>query len=365
MQEGIEVRMVHILLVILKFIGIVLASILGLILFLLLIVLFGPIGYRAKGRAQSEEIFLEGKVSWLGFVLRGKVLYQNGKLHWYFRIFGILLASNEEEFLQKKGERSRKKEAGKKKKEQKKRKSKKEEPKRIESKKEEKKAEVKAEDEKRIEEKLAETKQEEPKQIEVKPEKPKQIEEKPLGKDSLVPEKQPEKETISEKQEKKSFARKLLEKGKSFFEKWKRKLSLIPEKIEKLKMSWDKKMDKLKAVKEFWNDEVTKEVKKRLIATGKKLLLHILPRKWKGRIEFGLEDPYVMGQILMVCGILMPIYEDKLEIKPDFEEEKLSGSFSLKGHIIPGYLLFQCLSLLLNKNIRITYKKGKKLLGGN
>lgn len=310
MQEGIEVRMVHILLVILKFIGIVLASILGLILFLLLIVLFGPIGYRAKGRAQSEEIFLEGKASWLGFVLRGKVLYQNGKLHWYFRIFGILLASNEEEFLQKKEERAGKKEAGKKKKEQKKREAQKEEPKRIESKKEE--------------QKKAEVKPEEQKQIEVKPEK-----------------------------------------GKSFFEKWKRKLSLIPEKIEKLKMSWDKKMDKLKAVKEFWNDEVTKEVKKRLIVTGKKLLLHILPRKWKGRIEFGLEDPYVMGQILMVCGILMPIYEDKLEIKPDFEEEKLSGSFSLKGHIIPGYLLFQCLSLLLNKKIRITYKKGKKLLGGN
>lgn len=325
MQEGIEVRMVHILLVILKFIGIVLASILGLILFLLLIVLFGPIGYRAKGRAQSEEIFLEGKASWLGFVLRGKVLYQNGKLHWYFRIFGILLASNEEEFLQKKEERARKKEAGKKKKEQKKREVQKEEPKRIESKKEEpKKAEVKPEDGKRTEEKPAEPKQEEQKQIEVKPEK-----------------------------------------GKSFFEKWKRKLSLIPEKIEKIKMSWDKKMDKLKEVKEFWNDEVTKEVKKRLIATGKKLLLHILPRKWKGRIEFGLEDPYVMGQILMVCGILMPIYEDKLEIKPDFEEEKLSGSFSLKGHIIPGYLLFQCLSLLLNKKIRITYKKGKKLLGGN
>lgn len=351
MQEGIEVRMVHILLVILKFIGIVLASILGLILFLLLIVLFGPIGYRAKGRAQSEEIFLEGKASWLGFVLRGKVLYQNGKLHWYFRIFGILLASNEEEFLQKKEERAGKKEAGKKKKEQKKREAQKEEPKRIESKKEEpKKAEVKPEEQK---------------QIEVKPEKPKQIEEKPLGKDSFVTEKQPEKESLSEKQENKSFVRKLLEKGKSFFEKWKRKLSLIPEKIEKIKMSWDKKMDKLKEVKEFWNDEVTKEVKKRLIATGKKLLLHILPRKWKGRIEFGLEDPYVMGQILMVCGILMPIYEDKLEIKPDFEEEKLSGSFSLKGHIIPGYLLFQCLSLLLNKKIRITYKKGKKLLGGN
>jgi hypothetical protein len=62
--------------------------------------------------------------------------------------------------------------------------------------------------------------------------------------------------------------------------------------------------------------------------------------------------------------MLMPLYQEHLTVQPDFEEPKLCGSVSLKGRIIPGYLLIKAGILVLNKKIRNTIKEGKKLIGG-
>ena len=103
--------MVNILLGILKVIGILLAVVVGLILLMIMIVLLGPICYRASGRYREDKAVSAG-VSWLGFVLRANADYQEkAGLLWGVRLFGILIASNDEEFIRKKEEKRRRKEA--------------------------------------------------------------------------------------------------------------------------------------------------------------------------------------------------------------------------------------------------------------
>ena len=93
--------MLHILLVILRVIGIVFVAVLGLLLFLFLILMLGPIRYRVTGQAE-DKVDIEGNISWLFFVLRCKINYTSEKgLLWYVRILGFLFASNEETSVEK------------------------------------------------------------------------------------------------------------------------------------------------------------------------------------------------------------------------------------------------------------------------
>lgn len=339
----------HILLVIFKFIGILLASILGLILFLVLLVLLAPFGYSAKGEAGKGKTYFQGKLSWLFAVVLCKVVYSENGLNWYIRIFGIPVAGNDDKFQQKKAKKLAKKaekakKSGKKKKTKevsnaKKTDKKAEEPKALEKKPEQVKVDV------------LEAKQPE-KMMQPKPEQtePKVIE-----------------EIISEA-EAKSFTDKLRglwKKLTGFLKSIRQKILAIPNKIRQITDSLEEKKEKIDQILVFWREEATQDAKDVLIRDGKKMLLHILPGKFRGEIEFGLEDPYVMGQILAVLGMLMPLYQDKLKVQPDFEEQKFVGRFSLKGRIIPGYLVYKGLVLLLNKNIRKTIKEGKQLIGGN
>lgn len=340
--------MVHILLGIVKVIGIVLVAVLGLLLFLFLIVLFGPIGYGAEGRAEETKA-VEGRVSWLWFLIRCKVRYdsQNG-VWWNLRILGIPLFSSEKQS---------KKEAAKKKKCASEQTSSKE-------KRDEKPKEISIEEkEESPKETLTKEKKESPKETSAE-------EKKEVAQESIAKETQ-EVPAVS-------AAKENAKKGKTLKNSqpiWKRmagkikklgkKIKSIPKKIQGLSDKGRQIVERFQEIRDYFLGECNKEVIKDILAVLKKMVRHILPRKFRGRVEFGLEDPYVMGQVLALLGMLMPLYQDKLEVYPDFEEEKLKGDFSCKGRIIPGYLLFYVLKLLLNKEVRRVIKEGKALIGGN
>lgn len=82
--------MLHILLFILKIIGILLLSVMGIFILLILMILLVPIRYVAKG-----EFYQEGKVrlkvSWLLSILTLLLTYENGKVNSYIRILGFTL----------------------------------------------------------------------------------------------------------------------------------------------------------------------------------------------------------------------------------------------------------------------------------
>ena len=355
--------MVNILLGILKGIGILLAVVLILILLVIGVVLLGPIGYRFSGKYREEKVF-SASISWLGFVLRAKADYeQENGLQWAVRLFGILIASNDEEFIRKKEEKKRLKAS---------------------------KTQVEMDDkpnqdysvgknpkEVSIEEPIVNENPSVPKEPAVN-ENPSVPEEPAVNENMSVPEEPAVNENMSVPEEpivKKKMSVILREKTEQIRNKIKQiiqTLKSIPDKIKKWVAGIRTKIDNLKAKivrilewKEFFLGERNREGFLHIWKNIKKMIRHILPRKLEGKIEFGLEDPYVMGQVLTVLGIFYPVYQDKFTIIPDFENPGFAGDGSLKGRIIPGYLLLRILIAICNREVIRIIKEGKNLIGGN
>lgn len=80
--------MLHILLLILKIIGIIFAVILGILVLLVCIVVFVPVRYevRAGCTGNPADIKAKGRVTWLFRLIRADVCYKEKKLKWRVRI---------------------------------------------------------------------------------------------------------------------------------------------------------------------------------------------------------------------------------------------------------------------------------------
>ena len=72
--------MLHILFLILKIIGIILAVLLGLVLLLICIVLFVPVRYKANVQKAGEEIVGRVRVSWLSHGVTVTLDYRDKKM---------------------------------------------------------------------------------------------------------------------------------------------------------------------------------------------------------------------------------------------------------------------------------------------
>ncbi len=350
--------MMNILLGILKIIGILLAVLLGLLLLVFLILCFGPIGYGGKGTWQEEKQ-VGGYISWLGFVLRVRADYcMEAGLTWCIRLFGIIIASNAEEFIEKKEEKRRKKEV------RKALKAKKKEKKTVESHKP------------RVEETVVTRQPDEKREdsFETK-DKVKEIKKDVPSRNSL--ENGESKETVTtafepEPKEKKSFVSSIkdvfsgiLEKGRSLLTKFKKfveKIKAIPLKVKGMMTALREKIDLVLEIKEFIFGEKNRPGFHHVLKNGKKMVCHILPVKISGEVTFGVEDPYTMGQILTILGIFYPVYQDKFTLHPDFENSVFQGNAELKGRIIPGYLLWRVLVIIGSREVRRIIKEGRQLL---
>ena len=82
--------MLHIILLILKIIGIILLSVLGLLLLGIICILFVPVRYKGTGNWSQEK---HGKVvvSWLLHILSIHITYDNGESDIKYKLFGIRL----------------------------------------------------------------------------------------------------------------------------------------------------------------------------------------------------------------------------------------------------------------------------------
>lgn len=352
--------MVHILLTVLKIIGILLAVVFLLLLFLVLLGLLGPICYRAKGQYE-EERFLKVSVSWLGVVLRCHAYWQEQKLRWQIRVFGFLIASNDPKVKKKKEKKRQKKDV-------------KESSKTTKEKEElplEEPNGFEAEEPFKTDPASLGTMEESPEE-EVS-EKQASFEEEKDSKESKIFKEIPD--PIQEKEQKmeespkngNSVLEEMGQKFHSFRRKMKSriaKIKAIPQKIKKRIQSIQAIIQKIEEYKEFFFGETNRPAFAHIWQNLKKMLRHILPVRLKGDITFGLEDPYRMGQLLTVLAVFYPLYEDKFTLHPDFEQPGFSGHFFLRGRVIPGYLLFRLLVILSRKDARRVLKEGRKQIGG-
>lgn len=115
-------------------------------------------------------------------------------------------------------------------------------------------------------------------------------------------------------------------------------------------------IEKKEKVIEFLNHEIHRNAFTKTRDEGIRLFRFLKPRRLRGRIRYGFEDPYITGKVLAGAGMLYPFYGGMLVIEPDFEEKIFEGEFYIKGCVRGIYAAIVFLNLILNKDMRTTYK---------
>ena len=283
---------------ILKWLGILLLVILGLVLAVLLAVLFVPIRYEAEGSFKGEPA-AKGRVSWLWRLFSCQVVY-DGEAEVSLRIFGV--------------KTGRKKEAA-----------------------------DGAEE--------APVSGSQPGEECPAPEMPETCErtsaEKLESDAAKAAPEQPgaETETGKKRQKKKRIRQNPFQKIKVTFQRICGKLKTAEEKWQKLR--------------DFLEKEENKNTFRLLKRQVIRLFRHILPGKVSGKVRFGFEDPYTTGRILTYISPFYGWYGRKIQVIPVFDEQVLEGEISLKGRIRIATLLFIGFQVWRDKNFRTLLKRWK------
>ena len=152
---------------------------------------------------------------------------------------------------------------------------------------------------------------------------------------------QEEQENASE-QEKKSITDKI--------ESIKNKVQDIIQKIKDIISKIQDGKLKVEHYIELWNREETQTTFNRAKKKFGRMIKAILPRKWKLTGEIGFSNPATTGQLMGALGAMYPILGNKVQVVPNFENEVMNIEGSVKGHIRLGNLLYQVVSLLLNRH---------------
>ncbi len=384
--------MIHILLMILKIIGVVLLVILGLIFTAVLLILFVPVRYWAdvsfNGRPDGEAA-----VSWLLHLVRIQVSYHehadvSGRVLW-FKLFDVRLWSPEDEkeddsesepetvfaepekaLVQSKNDfEVRNTEV----------------PVLTETENEQQETPLetvveasKAEEKKAAEDEKtnvqAESEEDElvvhateliPKSNESSPDSV--LSEDTLEKssndrfkESVEDEEGSEKAKIRFSVKIKEKLARLIKKVQTFWT-WLREL---PEKFQKLADGISKKKISLEktwnSISMFWHDEQNQKAFRLIWKRTKKLVRYVLPRKLKGRIHFGFDDPYDTGQVLAAVSPFYGLYTRTLTLEPDFTGTALDGELHFKGRIALWYPLWTAARLFISKDFRRLLKFFRK-----
>ncbi len=352
---------------ILKIIGIILLCILALLLVLLLLALFCPAVYRIKGEKQ-DKLLLHARISWLFPLIYGNIKYE-GKLSCILYLLGIPVydvlgeKSPKGKKTEKDGKKEKKKQKGKRKEDNaaKKRKG---------SQGAEKKKDNNSEnninnirDIEDVENAGRQNQEEQSREaysdivrqktvMEEKNEEPRKV--------NIL--ENPEMADKHHEEEKPSIFQKLIQPIKEFFQKVKLFFQKIFEKVRNIKYTILNMKEKLENLKEtvYWYKEVLeREESKRAITKGKQQLLkflnHVKPKKVKGNVLFGFEDPGTTGEVLGFISMFYPLFGNHITVTPDFERTIFQGDFYIKGRIRAFNLLRFGWSIFFDKDIKNLY----------
>lgn len=318
--------MVHVLLIILKVLGITLLILLGLVLLLVILALAAPFCYSLEGEYYGDPKAV-GRVRWLCFVLDFKGVYGNSKFLYYLKSFGFTISTNDEAD----------------------------------------KHYHKGLDDETEEETDTVAEDREAMSVPVK-----------LVEDDFN---DYMKETQTPAQ-RKSLLQKIDDKVRQAVE-WITTIPMrihykiseilsrildflanITENINKLIKKRDDILEKYAEVRQFLGEEETKKALRDCKKYFLKSWRHVRPRRFHGVVHFGMEDPAETGKVLGAVAMLFPVYRDRLVIAPDFEQKILEGEFYARGRIQIGFFMLLGIQMVLNRNLLGRIQKVRNIVGG-
>ncbi len=366
--------MLHIILTILKIIGIILAVLLGFLLVVVLLVLFVPIGYSAELDNQ-KNLLVKANAWWLFHALSISFFYEKVKESLDIDVEQSIASNAKVLEEDKKSPVIKVKILGisiidtSRKKEEKKEDVIYKEDLNTSDKKEEKEQKEIVFNETVLEDKSTELVTQELKKEPVLEEtlpktsndKIEETKEKSSEKLDVSEEKENKKEKIKkEKKKEEELKKEKVEKQKNS-EKQKFSFLIIKEKIQNIKQTIRNLLGKIELIKAFFQNEENKQGIGKIFSSIKNILKQLLPRQMKGNITFGMADPCATGQALGVLAVFYPYYGKSVFIEPDFSRQVLEGNLYLKGHIRIVTLCFIAIKLVLNANFRKLIKNVLKL----
>ena len=351
--------MLHILLLILKIAGIILAAILGILILALLIVLFVPFCYQgaAKWDGGQRDLRAQGRISWLlglvelRFVLRDGNASVKGRIAWK-KLGGARAKGRESEPEAVEEEKP-------------------EEERPVKDESRDRQKEEKHEEEREKDQQGAEKAEEAPEAVPAPAKAAAQAEkaheegheahgEKGLERGSRI-----EKDAAHDEKEGAQADR-----GHSKLRRTAEKICRhFRQIIKKIKCTFKKICDKINLITEkkeqiaaFLSNETHKKafdvVKKECI----RLLGSVLPRQFSLSARFGFEDPYHTGQLLAGIAVLYPFLPGDVRVEPDFEERIFRGKAVLRGRLYVASLVFAAFQVLRRRAVRETYRDIRGLL---
>ena len=129
----------------------------------------------------------------------------------------------------------------------------------------------------------------------------------------------------------------------------KNKLDAVNAKIEAVKTKYARFM-------KFWKMGCTVKTRKYLKKYFPQLLKHIGPRKIKGHVRYGFDEPATTGQITGYLSLLPFMYHKNFFPEPDFYNKVLEGEVSIRGRLQIGYIIRPAFKLHLWKTIKMARK---------
>ena len=118
--------------------------------------------------------------------------------------------------------------------------------------------------------------------------------------------------------------------------------------------------EKLSSLKAFVTAQEFREALLLALQKAMRLIRHILPGRITGKVVFGLQDPADTGMVLAVVSPFFPVYGEKIQVIPDFQEKRLDFSLTFRGRVYGCMLLYVALRLLLDHNVQIIIRKIRK-----
>lgn len=357
--------MIHVILMILKIIGIILLCILGLLLFIFLSVLFVPARYRVSASYYGKPKAV-ARATWFLHLLSVSMVFENNKVRYKFKIAGFSLKDSEKDSQ----ESDFRKDDKKNKHEKKQQKTKDKPAKKTEgvsqirdlAQSDEQKSLLPAEKQKELLKKEHEQGNSESKH-ELAKNMPNDSEQRTLKK-TQEPEvlcnkirdntkttnielkkknlqepkehAQPQRHRRKKKQLEsvwnriKQFLKKCFDKIRGFYQKIMQFLRSALQKLSDTKVSLQEKYEK---VVTFINDEENHILYGFLKEQIVLVIKHIRPSKYRIYARIGSEEPDILGKILALSAIVTSVLNIKAEIEPAFGETIFEGEIFAKGRV--------------------------------
>lgn len=302
-------HMLAIVIQILKILGILILVLLGILLSLILVFLFVPIRYQAKGY-YHETYEVRAKVTWLLHIVSAQVVYSKEQaLLLVVKLFGITIFHNQKRAAKKKS---------------------------IEN--------QELHDEYKTEQ--------------LQNEKKGQEHVEPVTSVTIQPHKEPrEDETSKPEMTQEEPKNSLIDKIRVVIEKFIQQIVNIKYTIQKIYVTINKVKENITYYIQLLHEDSTKEA----IRLCKKQLLRIIknvkPKVFMVQIHLGMEDsPDTLGQILAIWGMLYPVHKGNIALQAEFDQTLVEGDFFIKGRITLYVYLWVVYLFLFDKNIRCVKK---------